>query len=448
MNLFTFKNNLKILIYFSSLLIIVVLGIVVSYSFNKDSKVNFLDINPIILKINKVDNYVADSFYFSEGQCSKDESLIFKAVDGVFDNKLNSIFAICDYKKIKYFKNNNKKIIDSSIYLFKLGTNDFSNLRYLKIPSSTIDKNSSIMQDENNLYILGTKINKKDSNQTIPLNLFVAKINKKNFEFDKNFGNNGVSIIKSESFSSFSQLNGNLILNNSKESVFFITFEPVFHFIELNKLNGNLINSIKNNPNKDNFYFEKYNLFLDKNSNLIIVGAIKNSNNQNIQNGQFFIAKMDFNNGKLIETFILNSVDSENNRFNFVKSCLFGNKTYIAFNNNSKNKSSPSLIVFDLDTHNTNCYIFKDNNLNFLINDIKYYDDYLFLSGGVLNYGYIKFNINNPNDSSYFVYDYNDDPVIVYGSIFDGKHLFLLGGKVNNKAGQISDAIIYKIKNP
>ncbi len=213
----------------------------------------------------------------------------------------------------------------------------------------------------------------------------------------------------------------------------------------MNKLNGNIVNESKNK--NINLSFGSYNLFLDKIGNLIIVGNIKNKNNE------FFIAKMDSTNDRLIDYFILNFLNYEDNKFNFVKLAFFDNKVYIGSNlsNDLKGNYYPFLIEFDLDNYNANCYIFLNNNnyLDLPVNDVKVFSRaYVFLACGISNFGYIKFNINNPNDSTYFSYDFNDDPIVIYGSIFNGKDLFLLGGEINDKPSEISYAIIHKIKNP
>ncbi len=452
---------------------------------------NAINVEPTILKINRTKNKIIDSFYFSEGECQKDESLSFTLTDGLVDYNLNSLFTVGYYDKIKYTKTNTieTEIVDGKIIVFKNDINNLNNFTYLKMPFESGGP-ARIVQDENSIYIAGEKYNRPIPNKPSISDLFIAKIDKKSFDFDKNFGSNGIITIRNNYSDMSSEFIGGLEISDNFLFIINMNIIPFPTLAKINKMDSKINETIDLNTEslKNSNFFpllfdpEVHDILLDKGNNLIIVGTVYNPNLGSIGNmpnlpnilnptnisgsyKRLFVIKLNSITGNIDNALILNLPLNRDNSYNSfrcapINSTIINNKVYIGSTiiHNTQPKNWSSLNIFDLDNNKANYYIFKDSKtdeyIKIVINDVKYYGDsnILYLSGGVSNPGYIKFDLNNPNNSSYFLED-NIDNVVIYGNAYDRKNLFLLGGnliqgKQENHPGQIAKLVIFKINNP
>jgi hypothetical protein len=415
-------------------------------------------LKPTYLDINKTNKEIFRSIYFYDGVCKKDESMEFNIINAVIDKKLNLMFSVGQYKKVRYFKENNQ-ILDKRVYVFKHDVNNLDNFRYFKMPFESGGK-TGIVQDDNYIYILGEKYIKKNNKIDFKTaDLFITKIDKKTFEFDTKFGNNGISIIEIKKNTIYDLLiDSDISIDNNSLFIANLLNKPLL--FEINKIKGNIINNLFGNKAKDGKInissLEVSNILIDSEKNLVLI-ANDNQNNP----GKIFILKVNSKTGEIIQNNMLN-LDISKEELNFfslayVNASLVNNKTYIGVNLADDKNFLPGLIVFDNINNNNSSkfYIFRDSvndkYLNLYINSVRYYqDNYLFLTGGLYNLGYIKFDLTNPNNSQYFI-DENINDVVIYSEVFDGKRLFLLGGEVFKDLkplGETASLVIFQINNP
>ena len=437
---------------------IIVFFIFILISNQSIAEINNIIIKPTYLDINKTNKEIFRSIYFYDGECKRDESMEFNIINAVIDEKLNLMFSVGQYKKVRYFKENNQ-ILDKRVYVFKHDVNNLDNFRYFKMHFESGGK-TRIVQDDNYIYILGEKYIKK--NNRIDFNtadLFIAKIDKKTFGFDTKFGNNGISIIEIKKNIIYDlPIDSDISIDNNSLFIVNLLNKPLL--FQISKIKGNIINNLFENKAKDGKInissLEVSNILIDSGKNLVLI-ANDNQNNP----GKIFILKVNSKTGEIIQNNMLNlNISKEELNFfslAYVNASLVNNKTYIGVNLANDKNFLPGIIVFDNINNNNSSkfYIFRDSvndkYLNLYINSVRYYqDNYLFLTGGLYNLGYIKFDLTNPNNSQYFI-DENINNVVIYSEVFDGKRLFLLGGQVFKDLktlGETASLVIFQINNP